>query len=264
VRGVTEVGAGPGSFQLGRCVTRWTGYPVVVEPLPETRAALSQLSPLGDADLVSDLTSLAERARSLVPELVGVSLAVLREGLTFTFVATEERIAVLDAVQYLDGGPCVQAARNNQEVRIGDTDVLNEEAWRMFAGAGAAAGIKATLSLPITENGKVVGGVNLYASEDHAFDGPHEALAGIFGAWAGGAVANADLSFSTRQQAMRAPATLEANTRIDTAVGFIIASQEVGAAEARRRLDDAAALAGVPPESIAEAILTSLTDDHRS
>ena len=56
-------------------------------PLPETRAALSELSRLGDADLVTDLRALTDRARALVPELVGVSLGALREGLTFTFVA---------------------------------------------------------------------------------------------------------------------------------------------------------------------------------
>jgi hypothetical protein len=60
---------------------------VGAEPLPETRAALSELSRLGDADLVTDLRALTDRARALVPELVGVSLGALREGLTFTFVA---------------------------------------------------------------------------------------------------------------------------------------------------------------------------------
>ena len=170
---------------------------------PETRAVLSELTAFGDTDLATDLTLLAERARSLVPDLVGVSLAALREGLTFTFVATTETIAVLDAMQYLDGGPCVQAARQNREVNIDDTNTLDENAWLMFARAGAVAGIRATLSLPLTKHGKVVGGVNLYANQDHAFDGRHEAVAGVFGAWAGGAVANADLSFTTRQQALQ-------------------------------------------------------------
>jgi GAF domain-containing protein len=216
------------------------GYPLVVEPLPETRAALSQLSPLGDADLAEDLTALTERARELVPPLVGVSLAVRHEGLTFTFVASSEEVAVLDAVQYLDGGPCVQAARENDEISVEDPGALDEEAWLMFAHAGAVAGIRSTLSMPITEDGEVLGGVNLYASEEHAFDGHHEALADIFGAWADGAVANADLSFTTRQQAVKAPATLTANARIDNAVGVIIAVQGVSAAEGHRRLNSLA------------------------
>jgi GAF domain-containing protein len=235
-----------------------------VEPLPETRAVLSELSAFGDVDLLTDLTWLTERARSLVPDLVGVSLAALHEGLTFTFVATTQAIAVLDGMQYLDGGPCVQAANLNREVSVDDTDALNEEDWLMFARAGAVAGIRATLSMPITKHGKVVGSVNLYANQEHAFDGRHEALAGIFGAWAGGAVANADLSFTTRQQALSAPTTLKTNARIHNAVGVIIAIQRVSADEAQRRLDTAAILAGVPPENIAETILNSSANNHRS
>ena len=98
----------------------------------------------------------------------------------------------------------------------------------------------------------------------HAFDGRHEAVAGIFGAWAGGAVANADLSFTTRQQALRAPATLAANTRIHNAVGVIITIQGVSADEVQRRLESAAILAGVPPVNIAEAILNSSAKGRRS
>jgi GAF domain-containing protein len=232
----------------------------MVEPLPETRAALSQLSALVDADLTADLDSLTEQARAVVPQLVGVSLAVLREGLTFTFVSTDHDIAVLDAVQCLDGGPCVQAAKENREVTFEGSDVLDEEAWVMFARAGAVAGIRATLSMPITEDGHVVGSVNLYASGEYAFDGHREALAEVFGAWAGGAVANADLDFTTRQQAVKAPTTLQTNARIANAVGVIIAIQGVSAAEGRDRLEAAATLAGVPTLTIAEAILSSVAD----
>ena len=80
-----------------------------------------------------------------------------------------------------------------------------------------------SLSLPITKHGRVVAGATCTRTKEHAFDGRHETLAGIFGAWVGGAVANADVSFTTRQQPMKAPATLEDNAWIDTAVGPIIA-----------------------------------------
>ena len=126
----------------------------------------------------------------------------------------------------------------------------------------AVAGIRATLSMPITEHDRVVGSVNLYANREHAFDGHHEALADIYGAWAGGAIANADLAFTTRQQAVHAPAHLQTNARIANAVGVIIASQGVTAAEGRHRLEAAATLAGVPALIVAEAILHSVANDR--
>lgn len=42
--------------------------------VPETNVALSELSLLGDTDLVADLRGLTDQARTLVPELVGVSV----------------------------------------------------------------------------------------------------------------------------------------------------------------------------------------------
>ena len=50
---------------------------------------------------------------------------------------------------------------------------------------------------------------------------------------------------------MKAPATLKAKARIDNAVGVLIATHEVSAAEAHRRLESAAILAGVAPISVA-------------
>jgi GAF domain-containing protein len=84
-------------------------------------------------------------------------------------------------------------------------DLLDEEQWRLFSQATAAAGVATALSLPIVREGRVLAGINLYAGSEDAFDGHHEELAGLAGGWAAGAVANADLSFSTRLQAAEAP-----------------------------------------------------------
>lgn len=234
-----------------------------VEPLPETNAALAELSALGDTDLASDLRGLIEQARSVVPELVGVSIAALQEGLTFTFVASHADIAVLDALRYLDGGPCMRAAKQNHVVSVQRAHVLDEQGWVTFARATAAASITSTLSLPITSHGSVTGSVNLYAMHPRAFDGHHQALALIFGAWAGGAVTNADLSFSTRDLAKNAPATLQAQSRMANAIGVIAERHGVDVNDAQRRLHTAADLAGVPPEVIAQAVLDTTISAHR-
>ena len=84
---------------------------MVVEPIPETEQALAQLSNTTPVDLVASLQDQVARAKEIVPELMGASLAATAEGLTFTFVASSQLIATLDALQYLDGGPCVQAVR---------------------------------------------------------------------------------------------------------------------------------------------------------
>ncbi|MFZ2013295.1 MAG: GAF domain-containing protein [Nocardioides sp.] len=179
---------------------------------------------------MAELCLLADRAQDIVPDLVGVSLARLAYGLTFTVVATAPEIAVLDGIQYLAGGPCVNAAHTNQPVRFDNDDPLDEERWRFFAQATAAHTVRTTLTLPLMNQGRALGTVNLYAASQRAFLGHHDELAGIFGAWAAGAVTNADLAFTTRREAQAAPDRVRKQLVIDLAT----ASQPLNSASVSR------------------------------
>jgi len=144
---------------------------MVVEPIPETEQALAQLSNTTPVDLVASLQDQVARAKEIVPELMGASLAATAEGLTFTFVASSQLIATLDALQYLDGGPCVQAVRRRGVVDVPVVDALDEGQWELFSQAEATAGVAATLSLPVLSGDRATGSVNLYASRSGAFRG---------------------------------------------------------------------------------------------
>ncbi len=206
-----------------------------MEPLPETSRALRELTPYGDVDLAVDLDRTARRVQAVVPDCVGFSLSLLAEGLTFTLAATSAEIAALD-VQYLDGGPCVDAFAAATVRSVPALDAVDESRWRLFALAGAAAGVVSTLSMPIQENDRVTGAVNLYAASCHAFTGHHDDLAALFGAWAPGAVSNADLPFSTRTEATKAPMRLEDQDRVNQATGMVMAAHRVDPGTARARV----------------------------
>jgi hypothetical protein len=92
-----------------------------------------------------------------------VTLTYLREGLSFTWVASGVDAAALDAMQYLDGGPCVTAV-DEQQVIDDDTDPLDEQRWRIFASGENVLGVASTLSLPMMSDGEVYGSINLYGS----------------------------------------------------------------------------------------------------
>ena len=80
-----------------------------MEPIPETTEAVEEFGPFDDADLLQDLRARAGEVQAFVPDCVGLSLSSSEHDVTWTMVATSEEIAVLDAVQYLDDGPCVHA-----------------------------------------------------------------------------------------------------------------------------------------------------------
>jgi GAF domain-containing protein len=226
-----------------------------MEPVPETRAVMGDLAAYGDVDLAERLEQAGRRVSSIVPECVGLSVSHLVDGLTFTLVASSAEIATLDATQYLDGGPCVESGLTAEEVAVDDLGALDERQWLLYAGTGAAAGVASSLSLPLRRNGTVTGSVNLYASAPNAFEGHHEELAAIFGAWAPGAVTNGDLGFQTRLEAAAAPERSQDLHLLDQAGGLLAASQGIDVATARRRLRDAAARAGITEVQVARAVL---------
>jgi hypothetical protein len=104
---------------------------------------------------------------------------------------------------------------------------------------------------------RVVCGVNLYGSTSDAFDGHHEELAAACGAWAHGAVTNADLSFTSRLRAAAAPTRLRERAFVDSAIGFVAASQDIDMDAAAARLRQAAGRAGVRESDVAKFILDS-------
>lgn len=232
-----------------------------LQPLPETREAIDELDPAdGMEDLLLELLGQGRRVRELVPDCVGLSLSTIARGVTLTLVASDRDIALLDAVQYIDAGPCVESVSAGRVVAYEpdeegpDTDL--EARWALFAEATSAVGVRSTLTLPILgDAGVVVGSVNLYAASPRAFDGLHDQVAAIFSAWASGAVRNADLPFTTRDTARRAPRILRDAARVDAAVGALLTVLQIDETEARIRLHDAALRAGVDEVQIAEFLL---------
>jgi GAF domain-containing protein len=224
-----------------------------VEPTPETRHALERFSQAGEDTIPTELGRMGRRALEIVPECVGLSLGLFRFGLTFTLAATSDEVAGLDAVQYLDGGPCVDAAHDGRDIEV--DDLIDEKNWQMFAEATAAAGVRSSLTLPLLDNrGSVIGSVNLYASSPGAFESRVEQLADALGSSAAKAVSNADLSFETRLAAAEAPRRLVEQEEVDLAMGMIVASQDVDIATARERLRAAAARADITEVQAARAV----------
>lgn len=225
-----------------------------MEPVPESREVLDELTSLGSDELAEALARMGEAARRIAPDCVGLSLGLIEHGVTFTLVASGEEAAALDAVQYIDDGPCTASQQSGKVIDVSVDDLLDEGRWAAYARASAAAGVASSLSLPIEGEDGLIGGVNLYGATPDAFEGRHEQLADALGASARGAITNADLPFSTRLAAARAPEDLEHSRDIDIALGMIAAAHEVDFDQAREALERGAARAGIPPVQAARAL----------
>ena len=231
----------------------------MLEPIPETREALAELVGLEDPDLDERLGALARRARDVVPELVGLSLTLVDDGLTFTLVSSSAGIAGLDATQYLDGGPCVDVAvagAENDAVETRVDALLDEGRWSLFSQSSAAAGIASSLSMStLSPIGETAGSINLYASAPSAFEGRHELLRNALGGSTGLMTTDADLEFRTRDRAREAPRQLHSQLLVETAVGLLAARYDETIEQAHHRLRLAARRADVDPALVARVLL---------
>lgn len=227
-----------------------------MQPLPETRAAVEQLNALVDGlDLLQGIGILSDVATALVPSVVGVSLTVVVDGDPFTVTSTSDAMGVLDASQYLDGGPCLEAAELEAGV-VNVDDVLDEERWQLYRHATSAHGVRASLSLPLGgAGGRTPGAINLYSSEAGAFRGKEQLLAEVFQTPADEFVTNADLSFMTRDLARRLPEDLAAKAKLDRAAGMLVGLLGWPVDEARERLRSAADQARTPLDQVVELIV---------
>lgn len=228
-----------------------------LHPLSETREALQRIGQGSDRDLTAELVRQGELVEDVVPNLVGMSLALVRDGLTFTIAATREHLALLEAIQHAFGGPFVDDALKDSTVTGGDGDagLFDEQRWADLARAGAAPGVLSTLFLPVHVDGRVVGGVNLYAATPNAFAGREHQVADILGAWVHGAVHNADLSFSTRAAARRALEVLDDLTVLAQATGAVMAAHRVDESGARQVIADAGRTAGLDDAAAARELI---------
>jgi GAF domain-containing protein len=226
-----------------------------MEPIPETVKAIEELGPFAnETDLLDDLKHKGSQVTELVPDCVGLSVASPEHGVTFTLIASDRQLAFLDAIQDLCGS-MEMASRPDPHPGDVDQDSLDEETWQLLAMASAARGVVSTLTLPIVKDDCIAGAVNLYGASRQAFTGHHEQLAEIFGAWAPGAVTNADLSFSTRRDAEQAPRRLRNESTVSQAAHVVAAFEGVSLSDAHRRIREAALRAGITEEQLAEAVI---------
>ena len=232
-----------------------------MEPLPETAEALGELLAYGDARVATELARIGSGVQAVVPTCVGVSLSLKTERFTFTLVADSHAALEMDTSQYLDDdGPCIEAVETDETVATSTAGPLDEDRWLLSARAEAAHGVESSLSLPIRgHHGEVVAGVNLYAATADAFDGHHAEIARICRAWTPGVVTNADLSFSTRLEAVATPDRIRDQTAVHQAIGMFAEFKDLDIETAATRLREAAAQAHIAEAQAAQVIIRLLT-----
>ena len=130
-------------------------------------------------ELAAALDHLVDEVRRGVPGCDGASITLLWRGGPRTLAASTELVRALDDAQYERGsGPCVTAMDEDREVVV--VDFRDERRWHPMVEEASDAGVRSSLSLPLSDGGGVVGGLNLYARVPASFSDASRAAAGSF------------------------------------------------------------------------------------
>jgi GAF domain-containing protein len=205
--------------------------------LDEASEALEELAVvLADGQTLTDaLQQLAESASRVIPDAEDVSVTVVGPDGASTAAWTDEKVVAIDADQYAAGnGPCLEASRIQRPVRA--TREGGREKWPEFATAAERAGVRAYLSAPIVVEDEVIGALNLYSSDDRAFDPFDEALLRLFVTAASTTITGFRRYARTRRLVEHLQRALESRAEIDQAKGVLMAAHGVDAEEAFTRL----------------------------
>lgn len=202
--------------------------------LRESLHGLSQLATSGMA-LEDLLTQVAGYAVSAIPGADAAGLTVLEEHRPDTVVTTAEFVEEVERLQYAIGqGPCITAARDGQTVVSGSLG--SDRRWPRFGGAVARLGVHSVVSLPLVTSSGLVGAMNVYGREKHAFDDRAGRLGATFARPAAVAVQNAHVLAETQRLVTRLQRVLESRAVVDRAVGIIISRSGGSEDDALNRL----------------------------
>lgn len=191
--------------------------------------------PVEDDDprrLLGQVATLGLRA---VPHAAGVSVS-LGSPIEPEAIATESEFAqAVDGVQFeAREGPCVHAY-NSSEVTISPR-IADDRRWPLFAPKAVEVGLRSALALPLQQGAQTIGGVNLYARVEDAFDSHDIRIAGLFAAAVGAVVQDVRERDSLRELGRQLEQALKSRAQIDQAKGIIMARHGCSADEAFARL----------------------------
>lgn len=208
-----------------------------VRRLDEVTADLAQLTGIlaEEEDLGRVLQRSVDQVVSGVPGADMVSVTVMRGNNGETVASSNERVWAIDSDQYAAGnGPCLDAARTREVVRVGVEEA--RERWPDFARSARAAGVESYLSAPLIMGEQFVGSLNLYSEKPHGFGDFDVALLRLYIAAASGAILNARRAADARRLIEDLKRALQSRAVIDQARGVLMAQRGISADEAFEEL----------------------------
>lgn len=185
---------------------------------------------LADHSLDAVMGKVAELTKQTVPGAHEVSVTFLVAGKPTTVASTGPLALQLDERQYEWGGPCLHGLEANQRVLI--DSVSAEARWPEFIQLAKEQGAGSVLGVSVPLQGEVSAGLNIYSTDEHAFDEAGISLACTFADYAGVAISNMHLFETHSGDAENLRSAMDSRAVIEQAKGIVMGQRRCSAEQA--------------------------------
>jgi GAF domain-containing protein len=220
------------------------------DALLDQQTAITELATIliNDETLRGVPDKVAALAKGCIPGADEVSITLIAKDTAYTAAATGELASGLDQHQYDCGhGPCLDAATGGRTITVDDT--ATDQTYRDFARRAHQAGVRRSMSVPLTARIGSIGALNVYdtgqagvqgAGHDTSRSGNWRSLlpkaasdpAENFAACAAVTLANAAAYARHAQLAQQLLQAMESRPLIEQAKGILIRDNRCSAEEA--------------------------------
>jgi len=214
-------------------------------------------------DVAGFLDQLVRWAVEKTPGAEACGLTLERAGRGDTVTCSGELALRGDERQYeLDDGPCLESMRTGRVVAA--PDMAAETRWGAYPQRAVRAGVRSSLSLPLSLGRRGRGALNLYSSRPHVYGEAEQREAESWAAQASGALAVA-WRMAEREEALdqlsRGMATRQ---EIGQAVGLLMAQRRCTADEAFELLKGASQRSNEKLRDVARRMVAGHDEDVRA
>jgi GAF domain-containing protein len=209
---------------------------------------------LEEEDLDSTLRVVAEIADKAVSGCDCAGITLVEDDVVQSTACTDELCARIDRDQYVTGeGPCVDAIRNNQIMRLGRAAA--DSRWPRFGPLAERHGIESVLGVPLEVKGQVLGALNLYGRRPDAFEDPDVYVCTLLATHAAVVLANAKSFQTSARQVEQLTQALESRGIIERAKGILMEREQCSADEAFQMLVRASQTLNRKLRTVAEEVV---------
>ena len=220
---------------------------------------------LSGHDAGAMLQAVCQEVSVAVPDADMVGVTVLQDGAEHptTAASSDPRVNDVDDDQYrADEGPCLEAARTGQMVRV-HVDAVAER-WPQFAANVAGMGVHSYLSAPMSIDDRHLGALNIYSRNSHGFEDIDEVLVQLFTTAIEAAVRITRRAETAETELDGLITAMRTRADIDQAKGIIMAVRGVSADEAFALLAEKSQNTNVKLNALAAEMIRSISSDPTS